>query len=249
MPPRTDQPPENRALSLLGEGAVLFTLYVFYTPAFAADTDLKLLTKSDTKKFKSAFKSAKRSQWTAAHQTARQGRSKLPRKMLRWMDMTQRGTTASFSEITRFIRQNPAWPRMRWLQRRAEEAIDENTSSDEILSWFAKHPPIKTDGFIALGEALIATGKVSEGEAHLRRARITGRFNRRSEKLFLRQHRKMFTAEDHWQRLDGLLWKRQYSAARRMYRRVLPKLRTLSESPSHLAPLTRWCSSPVSTQP
>ena len=60
MPPRTDQPLENRALSLLWGGAVLFILYAFNTPAFAANTDLKPLTKSDTKKFKSAFKTAKR---------------------------------------------------------------------------------------------------------------------------------------------------------------------------------------------
>jgi len=228
--PWTDQPHRNRVFGLRGMGAVLFVLYAFSTSAFAADTDLMLLTKSDIKKYQTAFKAAKRGQWTLAHQAAQPGHARLPKKLLHWLDMTQRGTTASFAEITSFIRQNPSWPRKRWLQRRAEEAIDENTSSAEILSWFSKHPPIKTDGRIALGEALIATGKIIEGEAHLRRAWITGRFNRRYEKLFLRQHRKMFTADDHWQRLDGLLWKRHFSAARRMHRRVSPKLRALAEA-------------------
>lgn len=230
MPPQTDRLPRKRGSALLGVFAILFGLHCLTTPVLAAETNLKLLSKPDVKQYKAAFKAAKRGQWTTVDQIAKRGRSKLPRKLLRWLDMTQRGTTASFDDITTFIRQNPEWPRMRWLQRRAEEAIDENTSDAKILAWFSKHPPIKTDGRIALGEALIATGKISEGEAHLRRAWITGHFNRRAEKLFLRQHRKLFTAEDHWQRLDGLLWKRHFSAARRMYRRVSPKLRTLAEA-------------------
>ncbi|NKB20866.1 MAG: transglycosylase SLT domain-containing protein [Alphaproteobacteria bacterium] len=234
LPPWTDQLPRNGARAVLRSFAILVALCAFNAPSFAADTDLKLLTKSDTKRYKSAFKAAKQGQWTTAYRTAKHGRAKLPRKLLRWMDMTQRGTTASFGEITNFIRQNPTWPRQQRLQRRAEEAIDENTSGAEILSWFAKRPPINTDGHIALGEALIATGKINEGQTHLRRAWITGRFNRRSERLFLRQHRKMFTAEDHWQRLDGLLWKRHYSSAHRMYRRVSPKLRTLAEARTSL---------------
>ena len=56
----TDQPPGNGALGLLGVLAVLFTLYPFNTPAYAANTELKLLAKPDTKKFKAAFKTGKR---------------------------------------------------------------------------------------------------------------------------------------------------------------------------------------------
>ncbi len=226
----TDQPPRIRGAVRIVLVATLLAMSSFCPQAVAAVTDLKLLSKSDTHKYRTAFKAAKRGQWSAAYQRARKGRSKLPRKLLRWLDMTQRGTTASFREITRFIRRNPAWPRMRRLRRRAEESIDEHTGDREILSWFKTHPPITTDGRIAFGEALIATGKVTEGEALLRRAWISGRFNRRAERLFLRQHRKMFTRDDHRQRLDGLLWKRHYRSARRMYRRVSKEMRDLTEA-------------------
>ena len=95
--PWIDQPPRNRVFRLRGMGAVLFVLYAFSTSAFAADTDLMLLTKSDIKKYQTAFKAAKRGQWTLAHQAAQPGHARLPKKLLHWLDMTQRGTTASFA--------------------------------------------------------------------------------------------------------------------------------------------------------
>ena len=85
MPLWTDQPPGNGAFSLLEVFAVLSTLYTFNPPAYAANTELKLLTKSGTKKFKAALKTGKRGQWTAARQAARQGHSKIHIKLLRWM--------------------------------------------------------------------------------------------------------------------------------------------------------------------
>ncbi|MBK17410.1 MAG: hypothetical protein CMM52_01040 [Rhodospirillaceae bacterium] len=215
--------------------AMIVTALVGVTgPSAAASTDLNILSKRDVKIYKSAFKAAKRGNWANARRSSRRGKAQLPRKILKWLHMTERGTTATFDDISGFINGNPGWPRMTRLKHRAEEAIDENTPSADVLAWFAKYPPLRSDGHIALGEALISNGDISQGHIHLRRAWISGRFNRRSERLFLRQHHKKFTADDHWKRLDGLLWKRHYSSARRMYRRVSPELRAIAEARTSL---------------
>ena len=227
---RTNHPHRIRGRAVITFVTMLLATVIFGPASAATVSDLKRLSKSDTQKYMAAFNAAKRGQWNTAYQRAQRGRSKLPKKLLRWLDMSQRGTTASFQEITSFIQQNPTWPRIRRLHRRAEEAIDEHTGDAEIMSWFKNYPPITTDGQIAYGEALIAAGKTTDGEVLLRRAWISGRFNRRSERLFLRQHHKMFSSDDHWQRLDGLLWKRHYRSARRMYRRVSKDLRALAEA-------------------
>ncbi|MGB0575971.1 MAG: hypothetical protein ACPGPC_07420 [Alphaproteobacteria bacterium] len=117
MPPQTDRLPRKRGSALLGVFAILFGLHCLTTPVLTAETNLKLLSKPDVKQYEAAFRAAKRGQWTTVDQIAKRGRSKLPRKLLRWLDMKQRGTTASFDDITTFIRQNPEWLRMRWLQR------------------------------------------------------------------------------------------------------------------------------------
>ena len=74
--PWTAQSSRSRVYSLRGMEAVLFVLYALSTPAFAANTDLTLLTKSDIKKYQSAFKAAKTG---LAHQAAKRGHANLPR--------------------------------------------------------------------------------------------------------------------------------------------------------------------------
>jgi soluble lytic murein transglycosylase len=178
------------------------------------------LSRSDMAAYKAAFKFAEKKNWIAAHRRAARGRHPLPRKILRWLEMTISGNSYSFSKIVDFVNRNPDWPLPNTLRNRAEEAITETTPPQTVLAWFANRPPRTTDGKIAYGQALIATGRVDEGYTHLRDAWVYGRFNRRDEVLFMRQYRKRFTEADHWLRLDNLLWNGHHRQARRMLRRV-----------------------------
>ena len=142
--------------------------------------------------------------------------------------MTQSGNGYSFSKIVDFANRNPDWPLPNTLRNRAEEGITETTPPQVVLSWFANRPPQTTDGKIAYGQALIATGQRDEGFLHLRDAWVFGRFNRRDEVLFMRQYKKHFTVSDHWARLDNLLWNGRRHEARRMLRRVSSGHRALA---------------------
>ena len=186
------------------------------------------LDRADITTYKSAFDSARKRNWSAAHRHAARGRHPLPRKILRWLEMTISGGGYGFSDIVDFVNQNPDWPLPNTLRNRAEEAITEVTPSQTVLARFANRPPRTTDGKIAYGQALIAAGRVDEGYKHLRDAWIYGRFSRRDEVLFMRQYRKRFTEADHWKRLDTLLWNGHRREARRMLRRVSSGHRALA---------------------
>lgn len=186
------------------------------------------LNSSDRAKYRTAFKYAQKKNWTAAHRHAARARHPLPRKILRWLEMTKPGNSYSFAQIVDFVNRNPDWPRPNTLRNRAEEAITESTPIQTVLDWFANRPPRTTDGKIAYGQALIASGRRNEGYAQLRDAWVNGRFNRRDENLFMRQYRKRFTRLDHWERLDNLLWNGRFSEARRMMRRVSKGHRALA---------------------
>ena len=129
----------------------------------------------------------------------------LLRKVLRWSELSRQGNNASFTEIVAFISANPEWPYLQQLERRAEQAIDENTPGKTSLRWLSSHPPVTGNGMSALGKALIADGRNEEGETFLRRAWIERTYNRRSSRLFLKQYGKFITKEVHWARLDNLL--------------------------------------------
>jgi soluble lytic murein transglycosylase len=186
-----------------------------------------VLSASDQAKYKTAFRAASRNNWGLARRWAGRAKNPLPAKVLKWMEMLQSGNSYTFSEIVHFVDQNPDWPKLNKLRDRAEEAIAEDTSNSDVLGWFTKRPPRTTDGMIAYGQALIANGQKAEGSELLRRAWIHGRFNRRAESLFLRQYRKRFTRQDHWHRLDQLLWKGHHRSAQRMLRRVTKGQRAL----------------------
>lgn len=193
----------------------------------APATEAAVLNGADRAKYKTAFKAAAKSNWPLSRRWARRAKDPLPAKVLKWLEMSQPGNSYRFSEIVGFVEQNPDWPKLNRLRNRAEEAIDETTPTDDVLAWFTKRPPQTTDGMIAYGQALISRGQKAEGSELLRRAWIHGRFNRRAENLFMRQYRKRFSRQDHWQRLDQLLWKGHHRSAQRMLRRVTKGQRAL----------------------
>ncbi|MBT5047297.1 MAG: lytic transglycosylase domain-containing protein [Rhodospirillaceae bacterium] len=218
----------SHALTSLGRAALLCAAIVLGAPVGGfSDAEAAVLSASDRSKYKTAFKAAARSNWGLARRWARRARNPLPRKVLKWREMLQQGNGYGFSEIVRFVDRNPDWPKLSDLRDRAEEAIDETTPTKQVIDWFAKRPPRTTDGMIAHGQALISRGQKAEGSDLLRRAWIHGRFNRRAERLFMRQYRKRFTRQDHWKRLDQLLWKGHHRSARRMLRRVTKGQRAL----------------------
>lgn len=207
-------------------GAVLAGLPSWVTPVAAASAET--LSPSDKSHYHQAFRWAKRSNWVMAGREARQAKERLPAKALRWMELTRRNTGASFEEIVSFMKANPDWPWQSRLERRAEEAIDESTPNERVLEWFSRHPPETGDGMIAYGEALVAAGQKEKGHALLRRAWVEGRFSRRSSRLFLKQYGRHFTKDDHWARLDNLLWEGRHREAQGMLRRVTIDRRALA---------------------
>ena len=188
------------------------------------------LSADDKSLYKKAFAAASKGDWTQAHRIARDGKDPLPRKVLTWRAMTRHGDQFGFEEISRFIEANRHWPHQTSLKRSAERAIDETTRADDILTFYANRKPRTSDGMIALGEALIASGRAGDGEKWLRRAWQEGRFSRRDEARFLQRHRKLFSEQDHWARLDALLWNGRTGEAQRMIRHVSPGHRALADA-------------------
>jgi soluble lytic murein transglycosylase len=189
-----------------------------------------ILSKSDHAHYEAAFKAATKKNWQTTQRHARRAKDRLPAKILRWMEMSTPGNNVSFREISAFITANPDWPRQSSLQRRTEEAITGRTPNSLVRKWFDTHPPRTTDGMIIHAELLIRDGKRTEGRKILRKVWTIGRFTRKSERFFLRQHRKLFSKADHWKRLDHLLWKGRHREARRLLRRVTPDQRALANA-------------------
>jgi soluble lytic murein transglycosylase len=188
------------------------------------------LAPADTLLAKAAFKSINRDSWNKARRLGLLIGDDTMARIIYWMDLTRRGSRASFGDISRFMVENPDWPGRALLRRRAEEAMTGKLPPHEALAWFEKHPPVSSDGRARFGAALLGQGDKEKGRAVLKQAWIQGNFTKAREKQFYKSHRKLLTYSDHVRRLDRLLWEGRYWSSRRMMWKVKGADRALAEA-------------------
>lgn len=185
---------------------------------------------AEQKLYQQVFDAARKDRFDEAERLAMQAKNRLLAKMVRWMAYTKPGSRASFAEITSFIETSPDWPLMSILGRRAEEAIAAATPDEQILSWFARRTPETVDGAMAYARALMRAGQTEEAVQVVRRAWVDGSFGVMQERQFAAAFGEHLRAEDHWKRLDRLLWDRSDAAAQRMLLKVDSDRRLLAQA-------------------
>ncbi len=181
-----------------------------------------------------AVNAARGGDWTQAYARAEQSRDRLALKVVRWLDYTRASPGGRFAEIAAFIEQNPDWPLQKTLRRRAEEALADE-SDDTAADWFKRHPPISGAGKARAAAIEINRGKVEAGTAALRAAWIESDFTVAGERALLARFAATLRPEDHWNRLERLLWDGQTDAARRLLPLVSADDRKLAEARLALA--------------
>ncbi len=201
------------------------------TPSLAASGQFgERLSATDMQLYRKAFAAADRADWRRVWRITRKAENPLPAKVLRWLYLSRRGTPAGFEEIAGFVAANPDWPSQDRLVRQTEKAINGKIPAEKLLAWFTQHPPVTAAGGKALGSALIASGRIDEGEAILRDTWIGGNFNSRDERAFLKRFGGLLNSEHHSRRLDRLLWDGKYYQIVRAMRRVDPDEHALARA-------------------
>lgn len=210
--------------------AVVALIVALGVLGFATGTAAGALSPKDRPAAEAAFKAIQAGDWKAARRLADGAADPLVGKIVRWLDYTRADGGGGFEEISTFIAENPHWPNQTLLQRRAEEAMPASLSEGAVLAWFKDRQPASTDGLIRYGAALLASGDAERGRAVLREAWINANFGGLQERTFYKHFRKLLTAEDHWRRLDRLLWDGRLGPARAMLSKVDPGRRALAEA-------------------
>jgi peptidoglycan lytic transglycosylase len=162
-----------------------------------------------------AIKAAHAGDWALAYARAQQSHDPLALKIARWLDYVRIKPGVRFADVASFIEQNPDWPMQKTLQRRAEEALA-GESDDTAADWLKRHAPISGAGKARAAEIEIGRGQVEAGTAALRKAWIEGDFTPAEERALIARFSATLRPEDHWKRLDRLLWDGQTDAARRL---------------------------------
>ena len=214
-----------------GLGLTLTLVAALAVPLLAPSTPRAAeLTAADRQHLANAFLHFDRENYRDARLHARRAQNKLGAKVIQWLDLTRSGSEAGFGEAHAFLLENPGWPRLSRLRRTFESNMPWQWPDREILAWFQANEPATVDGAMKYAGALVRAGREGEARALLRETWRSGRFNREQEKNFRARYLDMITRDDSRTRLDGLLWRRAHSAARRLAGRLGKGHRALTEA-------------------
>ena len=178
------------------------------------------LSPKDRDVFSRAVKAAEKHDWSKARSIIAETHNQTLHKVIDWAYLREPGSRAGFTERVAFIKTNPAWPGQTEIRRQAEGSIDANIPPGVVDSWFVANPPITTAGKIAEARALLTLGRTEEANKLARDAWTTGNLDRSDEYDFLRAFSGLLTADDHWARIDRILYDEQTATVERLLRYV-----------------------------
>ena len=177
-----------------------------------------------------ALAEARKDHFEEATRLARHAHDAVLLRLVTWMAYVSGRSGADFAQLTAFISANPDWPMMSQMVRHAEESITAATPSAQVLGWFDHHPPTTADGGMAYARALFAADRSEQAVKVVRETWVELSFGALQERQYLNLFGEYLRYEDHWRRLDRLLWDRQETSIQRMILKVDPGHRSLAQA-------------------
>ncbi|WP_029584091.1 lytic transglycosylase domain-containing protein [Bradyrhizobium sp. URHD0069] len=141
-------------------------------------------------------------------------------KLVEWFILRHPDAEANFSRYATFIADNPGWPSMALLRRRAEARLWQERIEAARVRSFTGGQPATAKGRFALARVLLAEG---DREGAGRQVREAWRSHELSESFEAEAYvifRDLLTREDHRARMDKRLGAKDFSGAMRAARRL-----------------------------
>lgn len=136
--------------------------------------------------------------------------------LLDWVAIRFGGPAVDFDRLATFLRQNPEWPGASWARTRAETLlVTERRPPETVRAFFSRERPQSAGGKIALARAFLADGLKEDATALVRDAWRNDTFGSELEGRILNEFSDTLTQADHRFRMERLLFKESYEAAKR----------------------------------
>jgi soluble lytic murein transglycosylase len=198
----------------------------------AAAAPTPRLAPAELSRIRAAFAAADAGRWMDAEAERAAADDPLARRLIAWRIASDPAAPADFTAIAEALRELKGWPGRVAMKRRAEsQAFDAPLSPAERIVWLRSDGgPESGDGEMALAQALAQTGAREEATALARRVWRERALTPRAEALALASFGGAFTAQDHADRVDRLLWRGDRSSATRLLSRLPTNDRLVAEA-------------------
>jgi len=196
---------------------------VFKKKIDKATAKSKILSKSDFKIAKAAFKAIDKKKWQTAIKLSKKAKDKMVFKMVNWLYLIEPSNTATFYDYLTFINNNPNYPRINRLKYLAEHKMYLNTVSPKIIKkWFNGKTPLSEYGKIKLGEIYVKEGNIEEGSRLIKEGWKKAKLSKKDLRYLRKKYKKIITVSDNIKRADWHAWEGKHWDVQRMLR-YLPK--------------------------
>src|SRR3989440_12601115 len=143
------------------------------------------------------------------------------RKVVEWAILCSDNNEVDFQRYVAFISDNPGWPNIGLLRRRAEAAVwKERLDPPTVRAYFDKNQPLTAQGKFALARALLLEGDRADAQNLVREAWRHDNFSGDLEAQILDVFRDLITDADHKTRMDMRLYAEDVDAALRSANRA-----------------------------
>ena len=142
------------------------------------------------------------------------------RKLVEWFLLRHPDSNATFSRYTAFIADNPNWPSIGLMRRRAEARLWQEQSDAATVHGFTGDQPVSAKGRFALARVLLAEGDRDGAARWVRGAWRSEDLSERAEAEAFDTFRDLLTRDDHRARMDKRIGAKDFSGAMRAARRL-----------------------------
>ncbi len=131
----------------------------------------------------------------------------IARKLVEWVILRSDDGSPDFSRYLAFITNNPSWPSVTTLRRRAEGVLwQERVDPQTVIRFFSSEPPHTVKGHFALAQAFLAQGNTSAAASTLRDAWRSDGFSSDLEAQARETFAGLITPADDAARMDARLY-------------------------------------------
>jgi len=162
---------------------------------------------ADLAAVKEAFTAARARRAGDATEIQRTISDPLARKLVEWAILRGDDNEVEFARYVSFINENPMWPSIGLLRRRAEATLwQERLDPATVRSYFGKSRPLSAKGKFALARALLLQGDRAGAAGLVRDAWRNDNFSSELEGQVLDVFRDLISTADHKVRMDMRLY-------------------------------------------
>src|SRR5882724_2117611 len=141
-------------------------------------------------------------------------------KLVEWFILRYQDGDLGFARYSAFIADNPNWPSMGPLRRRAEARLWQERIDAATVRKFTGDQPTSAKGRLALARALLADGDRDGATRWAREAWRSDELTDRAEAEAYEAFRELLTREDHRARMDKRIGAKDFAGASRAAKRL-----------------------------